>query len=234
MKLVSGEGSPETGACWMSALHYYTRHDESWTDQAPWACVSPVIRTLCITLNDRLGSDEERGRVIGPHLFTPLGTNTGIEDDRKRAFLCADYAVRRFAPIVLDACGRLESAARLRALPPIVDAASALVGRDMARAADAANAAKAAKGAAAAKAAAASAAGNAARAASAAWCPAAAATVAADAAATVATVAYAAYAAAHANVRALHLQLILDCCAIGSRVEVEPVCSRDAVMEVCR
>lgn len=27
-----------------------------------------------------------------------------------------------------------------------------------------------------------------------------------------------------------HLQLILECCAIGSRVEVSPVCSRDDVL----
>ena len=134
MRLVNGEGSPTTGACWMSALHYYTRQDASWTDRAPWACVSPVIRTLCIRLND-LCSDGEREALIGPHLFTPIGTASSPEIEQRRTFLCADRAVRVFAPMALDARGLKEQAKRLRAAREIVDRETALEGRDAANAA---------------------------------------------------------------------------------------------------
>lgn len=90
MRLVRGEGSEGEGACWMSALHFYTRKDSSWTDYAPWACVSPIVRLLCINLND-LCDDGEREALIGPHLFTPLGTAGSVEDEGKRSEL-----VRRF------------------------------------------------------------------------------------------------------------------------------------------
>lgn len=103
MKLVKGVGSLAEGACWMSAIHYYTsfgKKDFKWTDKDD--CVSLVIRELCIWLNDYL-NDGEREAIIGPHLFAPLGTNTSQQDDEKRALLCADRACRVFAPMVPDA-----------------------------------------------------------------------------------------------------------------------------------
>ena len=189
MRLVQGAGSEKTGACWMSALHWYTRHGTSWTDQPQ--CVSPVIRRLCIRLNDAC-SDGEREALIGPHLFAPVGTNTGHADDIKRAYLCADRAVRVFAPIALDRAGQLAAAATLRALQPITDQETA---RSAHKAADAADAADAAA-------------------------------YAADAAAA----AY--YAAAYyaADAKSALLQLILDCCAIGTQAEVCEAKTRDAVL----
>ena len=71
MKLVQGSGSVEDGACWMSALAWYAGQ-EKWTDNAE--CVDPMIRHLCIAVNDRLYSDEDRERVIGPIIFAPMGT----------------------------------------------------------------------------------------------------------------------------------------------------------------
>ena len=137
MRLVQGAGSEKTGACWMSALHWYTRHGTSWTDQPQ--CVSPVIRRLCIRLNDAC-SDGEREALIGPHLFAPVGTNTGHADDIKRAYLCADRAVRVFAPIALDRAGQLAAAATLRALQPITDQETARSAHKAAAAYDAASA----------------------------------------------------------------------------------------------
>ena len=127
MKLVSGKGSEKTGACWMSAIHWYTRGGKrSWSDQPD--CVSPIIRDLCIALNDRLESDVERERIIGPHIFDPVGTSTGNEDEGKRWALCVDRAVHLFTPFWLrktkDArC--ISIAESLEKLPAVTDQASA-------------------------------------------------------------------------------------------------------------
>ena len=117
IRLVSGAGSPTTGACWMSAASYYA--GEKWSDHP--ACVDPVIRRLCIRVNDGLPSDAERERVIGPHLLVPLGTAKGCELMLRRAFRVADEAVRVWAPMALETWGRADDAAKLRALAPIVD-----------------------------------------------------------------------------------------------------------------
>ena len=119
MRLVNGSGSEKTGACWMSALHWYTRKGKSWSDQP--ACVSPVIRDLCIKLNDTL-PDGEREEVIGPHIFAPVGTNTGEADEEKRRALCADRALRVFAPYWLRKTKvpkLVEHAERLEAMEPL-------------------------------------------------------------------------------------------------------------------
>ncbi len=204
MKLVKGQGSASTGACWMSALHYYTRNDQTWTDMAPLACVSPVVRRLCIHFSDQLASNEERGRIIGQHLFLPLGTNTGAADEIARGLLCADYAVRKFAPIWLEIVGMKAMADSLRAVLPIVDKATAKTAYQIAHSsADAAYAASAAFSASSADAA-----------------------YAADAALKKA--------GRRDELIGLRLQLILDCCAIGERKEVVNVCSKDAVLAVCQ
>jgi hypothetical protein len=98
----------------MSALSYYA--GESWSDHPE--CVDPVIRQLCIAINDLLPSDAERERVIGPHLYAPVGTAQGRELMQRRAFRVADEAVRVWAPMALDKAGRSKDAARLRSLPP--------------------------------------------------------------------------------------------------------------------
>jgi len=117
IRLVSGAGSPTTGACWMSAASYYA--GEKWSDHP--ACVDPVIRRLCIRVNDGLPSDAERERVIGPHLLVPLGTAKGRELMQRRAFRVADEAVRVWAPMALEQRGQSGDAATVHALAPIVD-----------------------------------------------------------------------------------------------------------------
>ena len=123
MKLVSGKGSEKTGACWMSAVHWYTRGGKkSWTDQPE--CVSPIVRHLCISLNDFLPSDAERERLIGPHLFAPVGTNTGNDDEGKRWALCSDRAARLFAPFWLRRTKKpdlIKHAEACESIAPIVD-----------------------------------------------------------------------------------------------------------------
>ena len=95
MRLIGGVGSPTRGACWMSAIFYYTEYNPNaytptWHDHP--ACVSPVVRQLCITLNDWCPSIKERERMIGPHLFAPLGTK--YEDDTKRVKVLEEELVR--------------------------------------------------------------------------------------------------------------------------------------------
>jgi hypothetical protein len=189
----------------MSALHWYTRKGTSWSDQPQ--CVSPLIRSLCISLNDSL-NDGDRERVIGPHLFAPVGTNTGLADEIKRAYLCADRAVRVFAPYALRAIGLDAEAMKLESLPAIVDQGTA--DQACARAASAASAASAAW---------------AARAARAAW---------AESAASAAWAARAARAAWAESAASWHqeqmIRLILDCCAIGCKAEIEATKTKEEVL----
>ena len=117
MRLVKGCGDIKTGACWMSAISYYAGY--AWSDHPE--CVDPVIQCLCIALNDRLPSDAERERVIGPHIMTPIGTQQGTDLTRQRMLIVADEAVRVWAPMDLDACGLSNEAEILRSLPEIVD-----------------------------------------------------------------------------------------------------------------
>jgi len=213
MKLVSGAGSPETGACWMSALNFYTDENAlvNWSDQP--RCVCGTIRPLAITHNDMCESDEERERLIGPHLFAPVGTaGVSAEVRLARVRKIALAAVRVFAPIALDAAGLTAEAARLRALP---DDASYDELRDAANNAAADYAADAA---------AKSAAAYASRSATAAAARATA--EAADAAAVAAD--YAADANIAVTKQAL-LDLILDLCEMG-RVEVPEVRTREQVL----
>lgn len=128
IRLVEGQGSLESRrACWMTALHHYTS-DKGWSDHPE--CVSPVVTALCIRMNDALSSDEARGRIIGPHLFAPVGTRTTPEDEQKRMYLCANRAVKVFAVSALRSMKRPDLAEQLVAIPDVVDRKTALVARD--------------------------------------------------------------------------------------------------------
>lgn len=105
MKLVQGQGSPETGACWMSAIAWYVG-EQDWTD-AP-ECVDPTIRSLAIWVNDSLQTDEERERRIGPVMFNVIGTRT--DDDNvllERRRIAVRFAARCARTVAhLDASGK--------------------------------------------------------------------------------------------------------------------------------
>jgi hypothetical protein len=94
MKLVKGEGSKETGACWMSAIAWYEGNSE-WTD-AP-DCVCPIIRELAIWVNDKIDSDEERERLISPIMFSVVGTaNPDLVLPRRQKVVAFAAAKARF------------------------------------------------------------------------------------------------------------------------------------------
>lgn len=91
MRLIKGQGSEKTGACWMSAINWYVDKDKdtfSWSDHPE--CVDRVISKLGIYLNDICCTDRERETMIGPHLFDPIGTNKTYKLSMQRATRCLE------------------------------------------------------------------------------------------------------------------------------------------------
>lgn len=98
---------PQQGLCVMECVAYI--QGEKHTD-AP-VCACPVIANYCIGINDKF--DQTVRDKLLTYVLRIAGSKSTLEIEQKRAFMCADYAVRKFAGI---------------AAPPIVDKASALVG----------------------------------------------------------------------------------------------------------
>ena len=129
LTLDKGSHAPDHTFCVMEAVAYVA--GEAWSDQPQ--CVDPVLTAYCIRLNDHW-NDEQR-QALKPYIARLVGTKGDLHLSRKRAFMAADAAVRIFAPLALDARGLPERAAKLRAVPAIVDRASALAAAAAANAA---------------------------------------------------------------------------------------------------
>ena len=121
--------NPEDGRCameWVSYLAGQPHSDEP-------ACVSPVLRAFCTSLNDSL-EDLPRQR-LRPYLGRTIGTaDDGL--DESRSWMAMDWLIRVYAPAWLGLAGMTETARRLTALPPVLDArdlASALEAVEIAR-----------------------------------------------------------------------------------------------------
>ena len=104
----------------------------------PWSnspsCTSPVIAAYARSLNDWL-ADDARQRLKA---YIPRLVGTAEPDlELRRAFACADAAVRVFAPLAFKAAGLVEEAAKLGALAP-VDRESAESARSAAESAESA------------------------------------------------------------------------------------------------
>jgi hypothetical protein len=122
--------SPSDGVSLMEAVSDLAR--EPWS-KSP-SCTSPTIATFARSLNDWL-PDAERQR-LKAYIPRLVGTaDPGLE--LRRAFACADAAVRVFAPLALAAAGLAEEATKLRALAP-VDPGSAESARSASLAAESA------------------------------------------------------------------------------------------------
>jgi hypothetical protein len=108
---------PEDGRCameWVSHLAGEPHSDEP-------ACVSPVLRAMCIALND--GLEHEPRQRLRPYLARTIGTaDDGLDDDR--GWMAMDWLVRVYTPAWLEAAGLHASAAELSELPPIADGES--------------------------------------------------------------------------------------------------------------
>ncbi len=132
-------------------------------------CVDPVIRRFMIRLNDACGTrsynyykDEWRDE-LKPYVVRSINTRSGASTIHRRAFMCADWILRTIAPKTFELWADLSPkrrdealgwAEKLRNVAPIIDKASALAARAVARdaaavacAADVAYAADAAYGA---------------------------------------------------------------------------------------
>lgn len=131
--------SPDAGFCVMEATALV--RGLKFNDNPP--CVSKSIRAFLIALNDRTRFAEFRNELINyiPKIFDTKGT---ADQERQRAYLAADWAVRTIAPIALDACGLHKNSKTLRELPEIIDKATANAANAAAYAAYAASAASAA------------------------------------------------------------------------------------------
>jgi hypothetical protein len=114
LRLEKGAHGADSTFCVMEAVAYIA--GEPWSDHP--RCSSPVITAYCLALNDRM-PDTERQRLVA---YIPRLVDTREPRlERRRAYLCADWAARRFAPLALEAAGLAVEADRLRQLKPIVN-----------------------------------------------------------------------------------------------------------------
>jgi hypothetical protein len=87
------------------------------TDTPP--CVSPPLARSMQRLNDWM-RDHER-ELLRPYITRVQGTVGTPEQDRGRAYICADWACRTLMPWMLRRINRQEDATRCEALAPVVD-----------------------------------------------------------------------------------------------------------------
>jgi hypothetical protein len=120
--------SPSDGVSLMEAVSALA--GEPWSNSP--SCTSPVIAAYARSLNDWL-PDDARQRLKA---YIPRLVGTAEPDlELRRAFACADAAVRVFAPLAFAAAGLNEEAAKLGALAP-VDRESAESARSAAESAE--------------------------------------------------------------------------------------------------
>lgn len=122
IKLSVGQHTrPQDGMCIMECVAYI--QGEPHTDHPVCAC--PVVTAYAIRLNDN-ASDEERDSLL-PFALRIAGSRSTREVEQKRGYIAADYSVRVFTPIAMEAVGFLSLAKRLRELDPIVDTETARI-----------------------------------------------------------------------------------------------------------
>jgi hypothetical protein len=109
--------TPDDGRCameWVSHLAGEPHSDEP-------ACVSPVLRALCIGLND--GLQYASRQRLRPYLARTIGTaDDGL--DPARGWMAMDWLTRVYAPAWLRVAGLDEPADGLASLPPVRPKAS--------------------------------------------------------------------------------------------------------------
>jgi hypothetical protein len=99
--------NPQDGRCAMEWVAHLA--GERHSDQPD--CVSPVVRALCVALNDGLeGAERQRLR---PYLTRTIGTATDGLDNR-RGWMALDWLIGVYAPTWLHHAGLHDAATRLR------------------------------------------------------------------------------------------------------------------------
>ncbi len=113
--------NPQDGRCAMEWVAHLA--GERHSDQPD--CVSPVVRALCVALNDGLNCTERQR--LRPYLTRTIGTAAdGL--DRSRGWMALDWLVGVYAPTWLRHAGLHGEAARLCAPDTAVRDAETLVG----------------------------------------------------------------------------------------------------------
>lgn len=109
--------SPQDGRCAMEWVSYLA--GEPHSDQP--ACVSPVLRAMCIALND--GLDHEPRQRLRPYLARTIGT---AEDglDTWRGWMAMDWLTRAYTPAWLRLAGLTDTAERLERATEVTEAAT--------------------------------------------------------------------------------------------------------------
>jgi hypothetical protein len=106
--------NPEDGRCAMEWVSHIA--GEPHSDQPK--CVSPVLRAICIALNDSL-EDGPRQR-LRPYLTRTIGTaDDGV--DEARSWMAMDWLIRAYAPAWLRVGGLDAPAQELCSLAPVLD-----------------------------------------------------------------------------------------------------------------
>jgi hypothetical protein len=109
--------SPQDGRCAMEWVSYLA--GEPHSDQP--TCVSPVLRAMCIALND--GLDHQPRQRLRPYLTRTIGTaNDGL--DTTRGWMAMDWLTRIYTPAWLHLAGLVRCAERLETATPVTDAGS--------------------------------------------------------------------------------------------------------------
>ncbi|MGZ4297407.1 MAG: hypothetical protein ACXVE4_09310 [Solirubrobacteraceae bacterium] len=109
--------SAQDGRCAMEWVSYLA--GEPHSDQP--ACVSPVLRAMCIALND--GLDQEPRQRLRPYLTRTIGTaDDGL--DATRGWMAMDWLTRVYTPAWLRLAGLADSAERLEGAAEVADTGS--------------------------------------------------------------------------------------------------------------
>lgn len=94
------------------------------------ACVCPVLAAFGSAWDDALDYAEDRQRLLAPYVSRLVDTRSTQEVEERRAYMALDWLIRTYTPAWLDLQPELaEHAAALRALPEIVDLATAKLAR---------------------------------------------------------------------------------------------------------
>jgi len=105
----------DNGGCIMDVVAFVA--GTPGTDTPP--CVSAPLARAMQRLNDWMRDDERE--LLRPYITRVQDTVGTPEQDRERAYICADWACRTLMPLILRRINRQEDATRCEALAPVVD-----------------------------------------------------------------------------------------------------------------
>lgn len=115
--------------CLMEAVAWVAGEKHS---DAP-ECASKVCAAFGRSLNDSISDTAIRTELLRPLIVRLVGSKATDATEMRRMFLAVDWAVRTAHPKLLEAAGMPDLATKLRELAPIVDKATAISARDLAR-----------------------------------------------------------------------------------------------------